>query len=144
VQVRSTKTIETFVKKVVTVLPCESLSSVARAMEQHNVGAVVVAENRRPAGIVTDRDLALHLGAHGMSAQTPVLKIMTAPVNTANRDDGVFDATQAMMEYRVRRLPVVDDDGELVGIVTLDDLLKVLSGELSALIQGIKSEMEVK
>jgi CBS domain-containing protein len=141
---RSTKTIETFVKKVVTVLPCESLSSVARVVEQHNVGAVVVVENRRPAGIVTDRDLALQLGARGLPVQTPILKIMNAPVKTVTRDDGVFDATQSMMEYRVRRLPVVDDDGELVGIVTLDDVLKVLSGELSTLIQGIKSEMEVK
>jgi signal-transduction protein with cAMP-binding, CBS, and nucleotidyltransferase domain len=139
-----TKTIETFVKKVVTVLPCESLSSVARAMDQHNVGAVVIAENRKPVGIITDRDLALQLGAHGVSPQTPVVKVMTSPVQTVARDDGVFDTTQAMMELRVRRLPVVDDDGELVGLVTLDDLLRVLSGELSSLVQGVKSEMAVK
>jgi len=86
----------------------------------------------------------LQMGARGLPVQTPILKIMNAPVKTVTRDDGVFDATQSMMEYRVRRLPVVDDDGELVGIVTLDDVLKVLSGELSTLIQGIKSEMEVK
>lgn len=140
----TTKTIETFVKKVITVLPGESLSSVARAMDQHNVGAVVIVENRKPVGIVTDRDLALHLGARGLLSQTPVVKMMTTPVKTASRDDGVFDATQAMMAFGVRRLPVVDDDGYLIGLVTLDDLLRVLSGELSTLIQGIKSEMEVK
>jgi len=140
----TTKTIEAFLKKVITVLPSESLSSVARAMDQHNVGAVVIVENRKPVGIVTDRDIALHLGARGLLAQTPVRKVMTTPVKTVSRDDGVFDTTQAMMESGVRRLPVVDDYGELVGLVTLDDLLRVLSGELATLIQGIKSEMEVK
>ena len=59
---------------------------------------------------------------------------MSTPVQTVHRDDGVFDTTQAMQEARVRRLPVVGDDGTLLGPVTLDDNL----------IGGIKSQMEVK
>jgi CBS domain-containing protein len=138
------KTIETFVKKVITVHPDTPLSAVARRMDEHNVGAVVISENRKPMGLVTDRDLALQLGARGLPPQTPVHKVMSQPVQTIYRDDGVFDTTQVMMERGIRRLPVVDNEGLLVGLVTLDDLLRVLSRELSNLAQGIKSEMEVK
>ncbi|HLN32228.1 MAG TPA: CBS domain-containing protein [Gemmataceae bacterium] len=138
------KTIEKFVKRVVTAMPQETLAAVARLMEQHNVGAVVLAENHRPVGIVTDRDLALHIAAHGVPLQAPAARVMSTPVMTVGRDDGVFDTTQSMMESGVRRLPVVDEDGRLVGLVTLDDLLRVLGRELSNLLDGIRSEMAVK
>jgi CBS domain-containing protein len=72
------------------------------------------------------------------------MTVMSKPPKVVYRDEGVFDATQAMMDYGVRRLPVVDDNEELVGLVTLDDLLRVLSKELSNLSQGIRSEMEVR
>jgi len=110
------KTIEKFVKRVVTAMPQETLAAVARLMEQHNVGAVVLAENHRPVGIVTDRDLALHIAAHGVPLQAPAARVMSTPVMTVGRDDGVFDTTQSMMESGVRRLPVVDEDGRLVGL----------------------------
>jgi CBS domain-containing protein len=139
-----TKTIEAFVKKVITVSPSDSLASVATLMEEHNVGAVVVTENHRPVGIVTDRDLALLLGARGKSPRTRVAEVMSSPIMSAYRDAGVFDTTETMMESGVRRLPVVDEDGCLVGIVSLDDLLRVLSRELSNLSESIRSEMEVK
>jgi len=138
------KYVENFFKKVQTAGLSESLASVAHRMEQHNVGAVVIVENQRPVGIVTDRDLALELGARGTTPETPVVKIMTTPVETVARDVGVFGATQAMRELNVRRLVVVDDDGFLCGIVTLDDLLRLLSRELANLTEGIKPEMEVK
>ncbi len=138
------KTIEKFVKRVVTAAPGDSLAAVAQLMERHNVGAVVIAENHRPVGIVTDRDLALQLGARGVSPRTPVGEWMTAPVKTVSSDDGVFDTSQVMRESGVRRLPVVDDDGRLVGLVALDDLLRVLSRELSNLTEGIRTEMEIR
>jgi CBS domain-containing protein len=103
----ATKTIEKFVKPVVTSGPNESLASIASLMERRNVGAVVIVEGSRPV------------------------------------DDGIFDTTQTLRDEGVRRLPVVDDDGLLVGLVTLDDLLRVLSRELSNLAEGIRSEMEV-
>jgi CBS domain-containing protein len=135
--------IETFVKKVVTAEPEDSLGSIARLMEQQNVGAVVIVENHRPVGILTDRDLALELGARGASPKTFAVRAMTSPVETIGHKENVFTATQLMKTSHVRRLPVVDDDGCLVGIVTLDDLLRVLGRELGNLIEGIKPEMEV-
>jgi len=138
------KTIEKFVKQVVTAAPSDSLAAVAQQMERHNVGAVVIVENHRPVGIVTDRDLALQLGARGVPPRTPVGEAMSTPATTISLDDGVFDTSQVLKESGVRRLPVVDEDGRLVGLVTLDDLLRVLSRELSNLTEGIQTEMEVR
>jgi CBS domain-containing protein len=129
---------------VVTVSSSDTLASVASSMEEHNVGAVVIAENHKPVGIVTDRDLALLLGARGTSPRIPVAEVMSSPIKSACRDEGVFDVSQSMMEAGVRRLPVVDEDGRMVGIVSLDDLLRVLSRELANLSESIRSEMEVK
>jgi len=136
--------IEKFARKVVTAQPLQSLAEVARPMEQDNVGAVVIAENRRPVGILTDRDLALELGSRGISPKTPVVKVMNSPVQTVGVNANIFEITQLLREARVRRLPVVDEDGCLVGIVAIDDLLRVLSTELGNLIEGIASEMAVR
>jgi CBS domain-containing protein len=113
-------------------------------MELHNVGAVVILEHHRPVGIVTDRDLALALALRGASPRTPVVRVMTTPVETIAAGEGVFQATQAMREHHVRRLVVVDDEDEVVGIVTLDDLLRLLSRELSNLAEGISPEVQVR
>lgn len=137
------KTIERFIKRVITARPQESLLAVARLMEQHIVGAVVLVENHRPVGMVTDRDLALEVVARGVSVQTPVVQIMSTPPKTVAAEAGVFDTTRAMMEAGVRRLPVVDADGYLVGLVALDDLLRILSCELTHLVEGIRLEMAV-
>jgi CBS domain-containing protein len=137
-------TIESFVRPVVTAAPQNALGAVARLMEQHNVGAIVIVEGRRPVGILTDRDLALALGARGMSVETPAVRLMSTPVTTVENREGVFDITQAVRDTRVRRLPVVDADGCLVGIVALDDLLRVLGREMANLLDGLMDEMAVQ
>jgi CBS domain-containing protein len=130
-----------FTKAVVTVGPQSPLSKAAQLMDEHNVGAIVVAEQGRPVGIVTDRDLALAVCAKGLSRDEHVQQDMTCPVTTIKQSDGVFKATQHMMEASVRRLPVVDDSGRLVGLVSLDDLLLLLSGELQNMAEGVRPEM---
>jgi CBS domain-containing protein len=138
------KIIESFVRPVVSASPHESLAALGQLMETHNVGAVVIVENHRPAGIVTDRDLALAVTAHGLSPQSAAAGAMTAPVQTLMQKEGVFAATLAMRENHVRRVPVVDDDGRLVGIVTLDDLVRVLGQELQHLVEAVEPEMLVR
>jgi signal-transduction protein with cAMP-binding, CBS, and nucleotidyltransferase domain len=133
-----------FVREVVTAGPKEPLTEVAKLMEEHNVGTVVVAEQDRPVGIVTDRDLALAVCARGVSPHEHVQKVMTCPVSTMRHDEGVYKATQHMMELGVRRLPVVDEVGRLVGLVSLDDLLLLLSRELHNMAEGIRAETSVK
>jgi CBS domain-containing protein len=135
---------EQFAKDLVTAGPDDSLTSVARLMEQHNVGTVVIVQNQKPIGIVTDRDLALALGAREVPSQTPAGQVMTVPVTTIDQRKEMADATWYMLGYEVRRLPIVDEKGRLVGMVTLDDLLRHLARQLANLADGIKPEMAVK
>lgn len=128
-------------RKAVTVEPYEPLCLAARLMEQENVGAIVVVEHNRPVGILTDRDLALAVCLHGANLSDSIQSRMTCPVDTIRDDEGVYNATQKMMELAVRRLPVVDDIGRLVGIVSLDDLLALLSRELRNIAEGVRAEV---
>ena len=127
-------------RKAISVQPHDSLAEAARLMEAENVGAIVVAERKRPVGIVTDRDLAFALCIGGRSPHDEVQTVMTCPVETISGDEGVYNATQKMMELAVRRLPVVNYMGTLIGLVTLDDLLLLLSRELHQLAGGIQAE----
>lgn len=133
-----------FTRNVITAEPQATLATVAGLMQEHNVGAVVVVEERRPVGIITDRDLALALGARAVSPQAAVQTAMTHHVLAISEDSGIFSATKFMREREVRRLPIVDGADHLVGIVSLDDLLRYLGRELHNLTEGIKHEMEVR
>jgi CBS domain-containing protein len=135
---------DVFTRSVVTATPQETLAVVALRMQEHNVGTVVIVENQRPIGIVTDRDLALALGARGVSPQALVHKVMTPHVLAIPDDTGIYTATRFMRERQVRRLPIVDREDRLVGMVTLDDLLRFLGRELYNLVEGIEHEMVVK
>jgi CBS domain-containing protein len=133
-----------FTRSVVTAGPEEALAGVALRMQDYNVGTVVIVEEGRPVGIVTDRDLALALGARGVSPQAPARGVMTRHVLAVPEDTGVFTATRFIQDRKVRRLPVVDREDRLVGLVSLDDLLRWLARELSNLAEGIGPEVQVK
>ena len=127
-------------REPVTAAPMDSLVQVAALMEREKVGAVVITEGTRPVGIVTDRDLAMAVCVHGVTSRERVQNVMTCPVTTISKDEGVFNATQIMMDNAVRRLPVVDENGILVGLVAIDDLLLLLSREVQSMAEGIKAE----
>jgi CBS domain-containing protein len=133
-----------FTWNVVSARPGDALSAVALKMQEHNVGTVVIVDDRRPVGIITDRDLALALGARGVSPQAPAKDVMSRDVVAIPEDMGIFAATKFIKERGVRRLPIVDSDDRLVGMVSLDDLLRYLTRELSNLADGIRHEMDVK
>ena len=135
---------ELFTKNVITAGPEETLASVAQSMKEHNVGTVVIVEEQRPIGLVTDRDLALALGAEGKSPEDQVQEVMTRQVVAVPETWGIFTATSCMRDCEVRRLPIVDKEDRLVGIVTMDDLIGCLGRELYNLAEGIKHEMLVK
>lgn len=128
-------------RKAVTSEPHEPLCVAARLMEQENVGAIVVVERDRPVGILTDRDLALAVCLHRADPRDSIQSRMTCPVDTIREDQGVYNATQKMTELAVRRLPVVDKHGRLVGIVSVDDLLALLSRELRNIAEGVRAEV---
>ncbi|MEW5892171.1 MAG: CBS domain-containing protein [Pseudomonadota bacterium] len=108
----------------------------ARLMRQYHVGTLVVVEDvegqRRPVGIVTDRDIAIEVVAAGIDpASLTVGDIMGGDLATVRETEGVFDTIRYMRSRGVRRVPVVDNGGWLVGIVTLDDLLELLAEEIN-------------
>jgi CBS domain-containing protein len=98
------------------------VQDVAALMRDRNVGSVVlVDQSGRPIGLVTDRDLAVGPLADAADPGLPVERCATSPVVTGDADMDLDEAAALMVGHRIRRLPVLDD-GELVGIVTLDDI----------------------
>jgi CBS domain-containing protein len=124
---------------VVVAAPETGLREAARMMRDHHVGALVVIEKRdgstRPIGIVTDRDIVVAVVADAdVSPESLTLRdLMSGELTLALESDGVFEAVDRMQDSGARRLPVVDGDGRLVGILSLDDVLRMLASELTAL-----------
>ena len=97
-----------------------------RAMLDHHVGAVAVLdENSRVAGIFTERDVLRRLSVSGRApAQTPVREVMTTPVEMATLDTTPGQALATMVERHYRHLPIVDDDGRLLGMLSIRNVLQ--------------------
>lgn len=116
-------------------------------MRQHHVGDVVITEERGgaavPIGIVTDRDLVIEILAQELSPDTVTAgDIMSYEVLAVGEDDSLWDTLQQMRVKGVRRVPVVDARGALAGILTLDDMLELLTDELSELAKIVRREQE--
>ncbi len=125
---------------IVTADPDTPVATVVATLAERNVGSVVVAEDDRPVGIVTDRHIALALEERPDLTERAVEEIMTENPVTVGRDTDLFDAIRTLRDHEVRRVPVVDDDGRLSGILSLDDVLVVLGGELSAAVDVVESQ----
>ena len=114
-------------------------AAAAQLMRQHHVGTLVVVEQvngakRVPVGIVTDRDAVVEVMATGLDPNAiTVGDIMEQELVTARENEGVLETMQIMRYKGVRRLPIVGKAGELIGIVSIDDLLEVLAEEFSEL-----------
>lgn len=118
-------------RTVDTAEPEEDVRTAAQRMDARNVGALVVLDpERRPIGILTDRDLAVRVLAQGKDPHgTRVREVWTADPTTIREDLSVEEALSRMRARGVRRLPVVDEEGLLVGIVTLHDILGLIVEE---------------
>lgn len=127
-------------RDVVTAHPGQSAGNLATVMKEENVGSVIIQEDRRPVGIVTDRDLAMKVLEPRADPRTVTAEeIMTENPITVEADVGIFEATKLLFEAEVRRLPVVDD-GEIMGIITLDDFLVLFTDELNGLAGVVEAE----
>jgi CBS domain-containing protein len=114
-----------------TVTPDTPVSEAARLMKEEDVGIVPVvervggAETRgRLVGVVTDRDIAIRHVAEGRASDAPVRDVMSGGVKTATPDDSVEMVMELMGREQVRRIPVVDERGSLVGVVSQADLAR--------------------
>jgi len=116
---------------VVTVLPTATVRELLETLAVHRIGAVVVSSGAGIAGIVSERDVVRHLRASGASIlDRPVARIMTTDVVTCRRETAVEELMTTMTERRIRHVPVVDDHGAIVGIVSIGDLVKSRISEL--------------
>ncbi len=109
-----------------------TLHAAAQMMRDFSVGSLVVTRDNRPVGIVTDRDIALGvLGDRFDAATAKIDELATKSPVTIEESTRLEAAAQTMSLHGLRRLPIVNSSGELVGIITSDDLLKLFSSELS-------------
>ena len=115
--------------------PGESVQMVARRMRDRNVGSLVVCnESMHPVGMVTDRDLALRVVAEGHNpGSTSVADVMTRDPQCVREDTPIEMALTAMRTGPCRRLPVVSDERALVGVISLDDVLGLLTEEFNTI-----------
>jgi CBS domain-containing protein len=123
--------------EVVTVPASATVGDAGEQMRREDVGSAVVVDDDRPVGIVTDRDIALHLLEDG-SREDDATAVMHRDPVTVEASDGVYTATATMAEHGVRRLPVVED-GRLCGMVTLDDVVVLLGMEIGHVSRTIRS-----
>lgn len=121
----------------------DSVFDVACKMRDAHVGSVVIVRDRRPIGIVTDRDLVIRILAERKDPETTqISEAATLDASTLPRSAGIDTAVRLMREKGIRRLPIVDEEGMLTGIVTADDLFVLLSRELGDLGESVDSNVD--
>ncbi|MGH6987565.1 MAG: CBS domain-containing protein [Caulobacteraceae bacterium] len=104
--------------------PGETMEAAAKTMSEIDAGVLPVGENDRLVGMLTDRDIAVRGVAQGKGPQTPVREVMSSEIRYCYEDDEVKEAAKAMGELKLRRLPVLDRDKRLVGIISLGDIAR--------------------
>lgn len=125
---------------VVTVEPDTPTPTIAAKMAEEEVGAIVVEEEGDPIGVITDRNIALLLRETEDIADLTATDIMSDDLITGTTEMTIFDVLEQLNEANIRRLPIVDENGSLEGIVTLDDLLVLLGSEFQNAADIIQSQ----
>lgn len=121
------------------IAPSASVLESIRLMAEKGIGALVVMDGERLAGIVSERDYARKMVLQGRSsAATPVSEIMTRDVITVAPRQNIQQCMELMTDRHLRHLPVVDDDGKVVGLLSIGDLVKNVIAEQQSLIQQLE------
>lgn len=110
---------------VITVDKNTILYEIAKIMTEKNIGSVIVVENGKPVGIITERDIVRAIGK-GKKLDTKAEEIMTASLITIKEDSPVTGALALMRQFNIRHLPVVNDKGELTGVISIRDIARAV------------------
>lgn len=134
-------------REVIVVRRSDSVLEAAKLMRRHHVGDVVVVDERDgvrvPVGLVTDRDVVVEIIATELDPGVITVEDIMEPDLACARDStGIFETIQYMQDRKVRRLPIVDERGALLGILSLDDLLELLSEELLAMAKLVRYQQQ--
>ena len=138
---RSMKVIDMAVHKVATITDEKNITECAAQMRREHVGSLVVVDrNNRPIGMITDRGIAIEVVARNRDPnKVTVHEAMTAPVVTAAPTESMVVALARMREFGIRRLPIVDEEGALIGVISNSNLVEELSSLLDSLVRNIHS-----
>ena len=133
-------------REVITAEKDMSITEVARLMQEHHVGDLIVVENmngrNRPIGIVTDRDLVIEVLAQMAPVDAiRVGDVMSYDIATVGENNEMWETLELMRKLGVRRMPVVDVAGVLVGIITLDDLMELMAEAMGHIASLIRREI---
>lgn len=127
--------------EVITARKNDTIYSAAKRMSEEGVGALVVLEdNDSIAGIITDRDIVVSAVAKKIDATTHLSEVMTKNVLKVARGSGVAEVIEKMESHKVRRAVVVNEQGRACGLISSDDLLQLLGGELRSLGNLVSSQ----
>jgi len=134
-------------REVIVTGPETPIMDVARLMRKYHVGNVVVTEDRQgeriPVGIVTDRDIVVGLVAQDVDVEAfSAGEVMSYDLTTVCEDDDLFEAIHLMREHGVRRLPVTNARGGLVGILAMEDVLELMAEQATDLARLVTKELE--
>ena len=111
---------------LISVSPVTTVFQIAKMMEQGEIGAIIVKENKIPVGIVTDRDFAINIAKNNLSFDTHVEKIMSSPLITINHDEPIYSAAKIMNSKKIRKI-AVSENGKIIGIITSTDLVNQIT-----------------
>ena len=124
-------------RNVQVVRPDESLQRAAQVMDELNVGSLPVCDKTGLVGMITDRDITVRAMAAGLPAHTQISDVMTDHARWCTGEQSVQEAMQQMADVQIRRLPVVDSERQVVGIVSLGDLAMRHQGHVAAALRRI-------
>jgi CBS domain-containing protein len=135
-------------KTVLTANFDQTIQSVCQIMHENHIGSVVIVkremDGNKPLGIITERDIIRKIGSVELfTTQTAIRELMSNNVISIKPHNTISDATRIMHGNNIRRLPVIDDDGKMVGIITDKDVLKAIAGKRSIASAYISREFDV-
>ncbi len=128
---------------LVTCGPEANLGQVAKLMEDNDIGSILVVENEKPVGVITDRDIVVRcLSKHGEHGKCNAKDHMSSPVTCVSADSGIHDVISTMKEKGVRRVVIVDEEEAPMGLVSLGDVLRLVAMEMTEVAEGIAPKKE--
>ena len=113
-------------KSVITADKTTTVQDAAASMKKSNIGCVIVTDNSKPVGIITERDFVTKVAAEGIPLFTEISSIMSSPLITIDPEETIWEASEIMKEKLIHKLPVKENE-EIVGIVTTSDVVKISS-----------------